>query len=118
MSDDFDDDDDVQEGLPEDLPEIGGRTHVASALDRSRNCPKCGTEGRIVSNYLGVNIHCNACKTFWPVSRPLNPIQIDPASMPRGLSKQTLTEPDMNDLSSIDQTSEVAAHDKVRYGKK
>lgn len=107
---DSDDDDDVPSGLPE--PE---KQKNENPLDKARFCPKCGKEGRIVSNYLGVNVYCNPCKNVWAISAPLNPVTISPANIPRGLSKITLVEPDYN--MADDVPNEVNPYGKVKHGK-
>lgn len=62
-------------------------------MAKARTCPKCGKEGRIVSNYAGVNGHCGPCKIHWPVTNSALRPEV-PSSLPRGLSKQTAVEPD------------------------
>jgi hypothetical protein len=64
------------------------------AIDIARTCPYCkSAKGvRIVSNGYGVNAICGPCKRHWPISAaPLAPQM--PESLPRGLHKQTLVEP-------------------------
>jgi hypothetical protein len=80
---------------PEDLPRVQSAP-VANNLDQFRVCRKCGVEGRVVSNDLGVNVYCQQCKDFWPVSGCRAPDKRMPLSAPRGLSKQSRAEPDVS----------------------
>lgn len=75
-------------GLPDPVKEVRQDNKGGA-----KYCPKCGEECRIVSNYLGVNAHCNKCKDFWAVSGPLAPPSRVPISGPRPLYKQTSVEP-------------------------
>jgi hypothetical protein len=84
--------DEGPEGLPEELPVVEAEARK-TALDTARFCPTCKQEARINSNHLGVRAYCNNCRTDWPISGPA--ILDLPASLPRGLSKQTLVEPDI-----------------------
>jgi len=85
---------------PESLPEIPTTpleavSKLDANVDKARLCPKCGREGRVVSNRLGVNVHCGPCKIHWPITNsPLRPET--PSAVPRGFSKHTLVEPDWN----------------------
>jgi hypothetical protein len=77
---------------PTGLPPVEQHTGQ-SALDRNRLCPKCGKEGRTVSNSSGLSVFCNPCKFSWPISTaPLDPKEV--VTAPRGLRKKTLVEPD------------------------
>jgi hypothetical protein len=84
-------------GLPEPVPNTDS-LHEASLqalLDKSRKCPKCGKEGRIVSNNNGVNGFCGPCQIHWPVTN--SPLRGEvPGSPQRGLHKETSVEPDWN----------------------
>lgn len=80
--------------LPGDLPEIPDGSREATALDKSRHCPKCGREGRVSSNYLGVMVHCAHCKDSWAVSGPRGAYAV--TGLPgRGIQKVTLVPPDI-----------------------
>lgn len=82
-------------GLPPPKPTTDSieESTFASNLEKARNCPRCSRPGRVVSNNVGVNVHCGPCKIHWPLANsPLRP-EI-PAALPRGLSKQTSVEPD------------------------
>lgn len=99
-------DDDIYD-LPPPVQEVS-----ASPLDSSRVCSKCGQEGRVVSNELGVNVFCNHCKTHWPVS--MAKVQEGAvALMPRGLSKQTLVEPDTS--IAFEDDEEETEHETRRW---
>lgn len=78
--------------LPDAVEMGGGDLPV---LEKGRVCPTCEGEARIVSNSNGVSGHCVKCKSSWPLSaaslRPSVPV-----ATPRGISKQTLVEPDWN----------------------
>lgn len=82
---------------PQALPSVksedsGSPSGIDEAVRNARICPSCGKEGRVVSNRLGVNVHCGPCKRHWPISNgPLRPES--PACLPRGFSKQTHVEP-------------------------
>ena len=65
------------------------------ALDKARYCPTCRREARIVSNTYGIEAYCGPCKKNWPISSTSNVLMTAP-NLPRGLSKQTLVEPDWN----------------------
>ena len=80
---------------PNGLPDVQARK-PKSNLDNSRVCEKCGNEGRVVSNDLGVNVHCNVCKRWWPISGTRAPDKRMPLTAPRGLSKQTRVTPDVS----------------------
>jgi len=65
------------------------------AIDRARFCPTCKQEARIVSNSSGIEAYCGPCHKHWPIScMPM--VTVIAATFPRGLSKQTLVEPDWN----------------------
>jgi hypothetical protein len=84
-------------GLPAVKPTTNSleEQRIQKLLDASRMCPKCNREGRVVSNYLGVNAHCGPCGIHWPVTNsPLHGETV--GSTPRGLSKVTSVEPDWN----------------------
>lgn len=77
---------------PMGLPPVAQATGK-SALDRNRICPKCGGEGRTISNSSGLSLFCNPCKFYWPITTaPLDPKDI--MTEPRGLRKKTVVEPD------------------------
>jgi len=83
-------------GLPSGLPKVKNRYNVEeTALDKARVCKKCGEEGRVVTNSMGTTVHCNTCKTFWPISSTPNVI-IELPIQGRGVSKQVYVEPDWN----------------------
>lgn len=79
---------------PDSLPPIVAGEHAAQKiLDANRTCNKCGKEGRVISNNLGVNVFCNTCKRTWPISTTPKKIDI-PFTEGRGLRKMTYLEPD------------------------
>ena len=80
---------------PRGLPPIDSSVaqRNTSALDRSRMCPDCGQEVRLVSNNDGLRAFCGPCRKNWPISSTPMAVMIMP-TMPRGLSKQTLIEPE------------------------
>jgi hypothetical protein len=83
------------EGLPPVVDKSTPEADFDGAVDKARICPGCGREGRVVSNRLGVNVHCGPCKRHWPISN--SPLQPDsPLTIPRELGKRTLVEPDWN----------------------
>ena len=86
-------------GTPVGLPTIESASpileedHLDANIDKGRFCPDCGKEGRVVSNRLGVNVHCGPCKRQWPITNA--PLRGEtPAAIPRGISKTTRVEPD------------------------
>ncbi len=86
-------------GLPGGLPEADPTATVEGkpAIETSRTCSDCKTNKhvRIVSNQNGVRAWCRKCKNNWGISsNPMAPPQT--LIPPRGLSKQTLVEPDWN----------------------
>jgi len=70
-------------------------SHLDSNVRDARLCPKCNKPGRVVSNYLGVNVHCGPCKIHWPITNTAMRPE-DPAVLPRGFQKRTAVEPDWN----------------------
>ena len=80
---------------PSGLPEVDVKTNWddVAAIDRCRFCPACHAEARIVSNSSGITAYCGPCHTFWPIASQSSMLATPP-SLPRGLSKQTLVEPD------------------------
>ena len=82
---------------PQGLPavrdvELKDISHLDDNVRRARICQGCGRKGRVVSNQLGVNVHCGPCKRHWPITN--GPVQPEtPMSIPRGFSKQTHVEP-------------------------
>ena len=83
-------DDQGIEDLPE-LPTIEVQPRQR-ALDTARKCDKCGKEGRVVSNRNGVRAYC-VCGFNWGISlMALQPSL--PLTGGRGISKETLVEPD------------------------
>jgi hypothetical protein len=75
---------------PKGLPPVKQGPATAS---RRTHCHKCGSALRIVSNYLGVNAHCAKCKEVFPVASTAK--RVEPVlSLPRGLRKRTMVEPD------------------------
>ena len=82
-------------GLPPVVDKAGPTTKFDDTVRRASFCPRCGGEGRIVSNRLGVNAHCGPCGIHWPITN--SPLQPDsPVTLPRELGKRTLVEPDWN----------------------
>ena len=77
---------------PKGLPQATEEDTTA-ARETMITCPDCGEKGRTVSNSLGVNVYCNKCKTHWPISA-MPRARVVPPTMPRGLTKQTVVEPD------------------------
>jgi len=80
---------------PTHLPRPGAQAAGSPAQLAAKNvriCKSCGKEGRVVSNSVGVNVWCQ-CGNRWPISSsPVAPPMVE--QLPRGLSKQTLVEPD------------------------
>ena len=91
-------------GDPTGLPGIKAE-NLTAAREARVLCPQCGQKGRTVANSSGVNVFCNACKIHWPISGIPVAKQI-PLTAPRGLSKQTLVEPDWN--MATDQIGDVS----------
>ena len=85
---------DESEDLPEDLPESKQQAD-ATPINNIRTCPDCGKAGRVISNSSGVNVFCNTCKKYWPLSGPRLRVDEVPHYGPRGLSKQTVVVPDL-----------------------
>ena len=82
----------MSKDTPKGLPPVAAGVATVRAIDKVRNCPTCGSELRIVSNYLGVNGHCGPCKRHWPIAMSqMSPIL--PQTPVRGLHKQTHVEP-------------------------
>lgn len=89
--------------LPSGLPQINTRyREEKSALSSARICKGCGEEGRVVSNSTGTAVHCNTCKTFWPISSTPNVATVAP-TMARGTSKVVMVEPDWNKAFESDE---------------
>lgn len=90
------------EDLPE-LPSVEVKPRQR-ALDTARKCDKCGNEDpRIVSNRDGVRAYC-VCGFNWGIS--LSAVSPNlPLNSGRGISKQTLVEPDWT-LADEDLDSE------------
>jgi len=76
-----------------DLPPVAKEVK-RSPVDKARFCTQCGAEARIVSNRFGRTAYCGPCGTEWPISGPVVPQHAVAGYLPRGLSKQTLLEPD------------------------
>ena len=91
---------------PDGLPGAKALSTQAQDALEMVTCQKCGQKGRTVSNHNGVNVYCNTCKIHWPISRTRG--KEIPMTAPRGLSKQTLVEPDwsMADIEIGDVTNE------------
>jgi hypothetical protein len=89
----FEDDAEEIPDLP-DLPEASPKQRTR-AIDKARVCDKCkGTEVRIVSKATGVRAFC-VCGHNWGIAMAsLNPAL--PIAGARGISKETLVEPDWN----------------------
>jgi hypothetical protein len=82
----------AKKSAPDSLPPIA-KSQLSSNLDGNRNCPKCGQEGRSISNQFGLSMFCNACKFHWPISStPIGGLVVPTPG--RGLRKQTLVQPD------------------------
>jgi hypothetical protein len=80
-------------GLPKTDPAF--LSEGTLAIDRARICRDCGNETRLVSNSEGIEAYCGPCKKHWPVaSTPMETVSFPTTA--RGLSKQTLVEPDWN----------------------
>jgi hypothetical protein len=80
-------------GLPTADPteEFAETPAVRSA--KARTCDKCGnTEPRVSSGSTGVTAYCS-CGHWWPIASQSLGGSL-PIMPPRGLSKQTLVEPD------------------------
>ena len=77
---------------PTGLPGVQAEDLTAAREARIK-CPQCGQKGRTVSNSGGVNVYCNACKIHWPISG-MPVAKHVPLTAPRGLSKETIVEPD------------------------
>ena len=88
-------DEEVEEELPE-LPDVQtGGSGELPVLEKGRICPTCQGKARIVSNHRGLSGHCFKCKNSWPLaSSALQPVS--PVAPERGLSRQTVVEPDWN----------------------
>jgi hypothetical protein len=92
-------DDLFEEDAPKDLPEAQTlpipEESQSIVPDVTRICPKCGKEAsRIVSNLLGRQAYCGPCKFDWPIGPPV--VTAMPPILGRGLSKQTVVQPDWN----------------------
>jgi len=84
---------------PDSLPPIvTGELSAQKVIDDNRTCNKCGKEGRVISNNLGVNVFCNTCKRWWPISTTSKKIDI-PYTQGRGLRKMTYVPPDWDKVS-------------------
>jgi hypothetical protein len=81
---------DAPKGLP---GEADHAVELQAAREAMITCPDCGQKGRTVTNSGGVNVFCNQCKKHWPISSTPRAREL-PVALPRGLSKQTLVEPD------------------------
>jgi len=86
-------DDDKLTGLPESDPSAEYEETPAIQAEKVKICDKCGKRAtRVASNSGGVTAYC-ACGHWWAIStRPL--ANSMPMAPPRGLSKETLVEPD------------------------
>ena len=94
MTDPYDD-------TPADLPEVDKAAKKSSdPLGRSRVCPTCGKEARIVSNHNGVRGFCGPCKQDWGIS--LSRAQVLPIAADRGLSRQVQVQPDWDMAYAFD----------------
>jgi hypothetical protein len=95
---------------PGGLPPIKS-SKTKSALDRSRICPKCEKEGRVISNSTGLSVFCNPCKWSWPISSAaLDPVL--PMTPARGLERKTLAEPNWDMAYEQDIGAEHGPPDK------
>jgi len=86
-------DDRVPKGLPEADPTEALAEAPAVRSERAKICDKCGERAyRVASGRGGVTAYC-ACGHWWAItSKPVGGTL--PLEAPRGLSKQTLVEPD------------------------
>jgi hypothetical protein len=103
------DEDNKLTGLPESDPDAEYTEPPAIRAERTKICDKCGERAsRIASNNMGVTAYCS-CGHWWAITvRPL--ANAMPISPPRGLSKETLVEPDWGKAY---EDLEGADHDKV-----
>jgi hypothetical protein len=82
---------DPYDTTPDDLPEVKEKAS-GNPIDLGRTCPTCKGEARVVSNRNGVRAYCGPCKQDWAISGPRDKVM--PHTLPRGISKQTLVQPD------------------------
>lgn len=101
------------DNAPADLPGAVVEVRTA-ALAKARDCPDCGQEGRVVSNHLGVTVHCGRCKASWPVSGP-RAVYAQSVLPPRGLHKVTFASPDVEEVFSLEEEEQ---HENKRRFKK
>lgn len=92
-------------GLPESDPDEEYVGTPAIQSEQAKICDKCGERAsRVASTGSGVTAYC-ACGYWWAITaRPLaNSLPMAP---PRGLSKETLVEPDWDkayeDMEGVD----------------
>lgn len=89
------------------------QTSSAIAKPNIRICKLCGKEGRIVSNSVGVNVWCQ-CGNRWPISSTSMSPPF-PETLPRGLSKQVLVEPNWDlAFQDVGETPNVKVGPKSR----
>jgi len=84
---------------PTGLPKPAAQTEeTVSALDKARNCSTCGNPARIVAGESGIHAFCGPCKKDWPISSSIPHLRTS-MSLPRGLHKETLVEPDWSKVN-------------------
>lgn len=85
--------DNMPKGLPEADPTEELTQTAAVRAEQTKICDKCGERAyRVASGMGGVTAYCS-CGHWWVISsRPIGGVL--PVTPPRGLSKQTLVEPD------------------------
>ena len=87
---------DRRDDAPTDLPDAKAKIAPRSAKEAARICEKCqSTSVRVWSDAYGQHAQCGHCKHFWGISMAASMI-IPSQAFERGLSKQTIVEPDWN----------------------
>ena len=79
----------IPSGLPDAAESREKAKESQDQLKGARVCKKCGQEGRVISDGIGVRVFCNRCKIHWPISGPRAQPTRD-VLPDRGLSKHTL----------------------------
>lgn len=81
---------------PERLPAVKAKRKRPDPVALSRKCDKCSGESvRVQSNFQERRAWCNNCGHNWAISMATSMV-VRPEVFDRGLSKQTLVEPDWN----------------------